>query len=205
MSNESNNRILIVDDMDCIHECFRKVLSPSQEPLYSALDEIDKSLFGTVTEKKITPSYELDFAYQGNEGVSFVKKSIEKHKPYALAFVDVQMPPGDDGITTAHAIWQVDSSIQIVICSAYSKSTWQEIVQHIGDKESLYILKKPFDCTEIRQLAEALTKKWALNKMLKEPPKGSKAASERVEISEVLTALNQQLKQNFPKPGEQKS
>ena len=80
-----------------------------------------------------------------------------------MAFVDVRMPPGWDGVETIARIWEVDPELQIVVCTAYSDYSWEEMRAKVGQPDSLLVLKKPFDNIEVQQLAHALTKKWLLN------------------------------------------
>ena len=91
-----------------------------------------------------------------------VKKALEAGNPYAVAFVDMRMPPGWDGIKTAQEIWETDPEIQIVICTAYSAYSSDEIAEKIGNDSRMAILKKPFDTKEASQLADELTVKWSL-------------------------------------------
>ncbi len=79
-----------------------------------------------------------------------------------MAFVDVRMPPGWDGIETTARIWEQDPDLQIVICTAYSDYSWSEMVAKLGRSDRLVILKKPFDTIEVLQLASALSEKWRL-------------------------------------------
>ena len=72
-----------------------------------------------------------------------------------MAFVDMRMPPGWDGVETIAKMWEVDPEIQIVICSAYSDRPWDEIVRKLGHVDQFLILKKPFDTIEVCQLARA--------------------------------------------------
>lgn len=160
MAEDNDFRILIIDDNQRIHEDFKKIL------LLNTTDElknIEEDLFGTKSIVKINlPKFKIDTASQGQEGVQFINNAINQGNPYALAFVDVRMPPGWDGIETIKHIWQIDPDIQIVICTAYSDYSWEETVEELGYKENLLILKKPFDNIAVRQLACALTKKWQL-------------------------------------------
>ena len=94
--------------------------------------------------------------------MEYIAKAIKEGSPYALAFVDIRMPPGWNGIETIKYIWEIDKDIQIVICTAYSDYSWEETVEQLGQRENLLILKKPFDHVAVRQLAMALTKKWQL-------------------------------------------
>ena len=162
---EKPRRILIIDDNRAIHDDFRKILSP---PTFAAadLDAVEMELFGKPVPhggmgQKIR--YEIDSAYQGQEGVLLVKKALEEGHPYALAFVDVRMPPGMDGVETTQKIWEINPDIQIVICTAYSDYSWNEMFEKIGHCDGLVILKKPFDNVEVLQLAHALTEKWRLH------------------------------------------
>ncbi|KGP63892.1 diguanylate cyclase [Legionella norrlandica] len=154
-------RILIIDDNKKIHEDFLKILSFTESNTPS---DIEKKLFGDVAveNKPLLPHFQIGSALQGKEGVEEIKKAIKEGQPYALAFVDIRMPPGWDGIETIQHIWEVDPDIQIVICTAYSDYSWEETIELLGQKENLLILKKPFDSIAVRQLAYALTKKWQL-------------------------------------------
>jgi PAS domain S-box-containing protein len=156
---ENNNRILVVDDNRAIHEDLRKILvggSDSNEELL--WDE--KVLFG-YPQKRITfTQFEIESAYQGQDGLAQVEAKLAEGKPYALAFVDVRMPPGWDGVETIRQLWQVDPNLQVVICTAYSDYSWTDIYAKLGHSDSLLILKKPFDNIEVIQLAHALTRKW---------------------------------------------
>ncbi|MFH1883948.1 MAG: PAS domain S-box protein [Planctomycetota bacterium] len=76
----------------------------------------------------------------------------------------MRMPPGWDGLVTIEHIWKTDPNIQVVICTAYSDYSWEDISQRLGRSQNLLILKKPFDSAEIAQLAATLTKKWTLAK-----------------------------------------
>jgi len=89
-------------------------------------------------------------------------------RPYALAFVDVRMPPGMDGVEAARKIWELDPQLQIVLCTAYSDYSWAEIFERLGQRDGLLILKKPFDAVEAIQLAHALTEKWWLHSQLRQ-------------------------------------
>src|SRR4029079_5300317 len=91
-----------------------------------------------------------------------VRQSVREGRPYAVAFVDVRMPPGWDGIETVQHIWAEFPELECVLCTAYSDYSWDEIVDRLGQCGRLLILKKPFDNIEVRQLASALTQKWAL-------------------------------------------
>lgn len=157
-----NRRILIVDDTKSIQNDFREILCPDG-PDEAAVNELEGILFD---QNRVTPervSFEVDSAYQGQEALELVKRSLAEHRPYALAFVDVRMPPGWDGIETIGRIWEVDPDLQIVLCTAYADYSWEEMRAKVGQPDSLLVLKKPFDNIEVQQLAHALTRKWMLN------------------------------------------
>jgi PAS domain S-box-containing protein len=105
--------------------------------------------------------FEVDCALQGQEGLALLRQARAEQRPYALAFVDMRIPPGWDGIETIRHLWAEDPALQTVICTAYSDYSWNQTVQALGDTDNLVILKKPFDNIEVLQLAHALTQKWA--------------------------------------------
>lgn len=154
-------RVLVIDDNEAVHQDFQKIFAPMQAEDI-ALDEARTALFGGVAEAPPRPGFCIDSAFQGEEGLKLVQRASEEGRPYALAFVDVRMPPGWDGIETTARIWEHDPDIQIVICTAYSDYSWDEMLNRLGRSDKLVVLKKPFDNIEVLQLANALTEKWRL-------------------------------------------
>jgi signal transduction histidine kinase len=164
MTESANRRVLLVDDTDSIHADFKKILGGSIAPS-AAASEARAAFFGT-SEKSNRPAgpaaeiYEVDSARQGQEALERVERAIAEKRPYALAFIDVRMPPGWDGIETIERLWKIDAELQVVICSAYADYSWADMVARLGRTDRLLFLKKPFDPVEICQLATALTEKW---------------------------------------------
>ncbi len=150
---QRNSRILVIDDNRDIHDDFRKILS-DVDPLQAA----EARLFG----KPEVVVFRIDSAYQGEDGLKLLQQAVAEGHPYAMAFVDVRMPPGWDGVETAQRMWGVYPDLQVVICSAYSDYSWSELSDVLGQPDRLLILKKPFDTIEVVQLAHALTEKWRL-------------------------------------------
>jgi PAS domain S-box-containing protein len=184
---ERNNRLLIIDDNRAIHDDFRKILN-SARTLSNSHDEAKEALFGEASGKDFTcaDSFQLDSAYQGESGLGLVQEAVKQGRPYAMAFVDVRMPPGWDGVETIQKIWEVDPDLQVVICSAHSVYPWNETMTKIGHSDRLLILKKPFDAVEVLQLACAMTEKWWL---LQETKRSLHALEDRVrERTSELTA-----------------
>src|SRR5690349_19879813 len=120
MSGQKNRRILVIDDTDAIHADFRKVLAPSAAD-DGQFAQAASALFGeTPTTKTTSDAFEIDSARQGAEGLARVIDACERGLPYAMAFVDIRMPPGWDGVETVRRIWQVDPELQVVFCTAHS-------------------------------------------------------------------------------------
>ncbi len=160
---EPNRRILIVDDNPSIHDDFRRVLIRD----HSATNNLDAdaaALFGTAAPQapQTDHSFVVDSALQGEEALAKVTDACAAGHPYALAFVDMRMPPGWDGLTTISHLWEVDPELLVVICTAYSDRSWEEIQHTLSEPDRWLVLKKPFDQVEVLQLAHALTKKWDL-------------------------------------------
>lgn len=160
MSDAPNLRILLVDDNPAIHEDFRKILAPRNQN-ESALEEAEAVLFGSERSAAIQAAvFPLESAFQGKDALEKVRDALKAGQPFALAFVDVRMPPGWDGLETIEALWKADPSLQVVVCTAYSDYSWEKMTTRLGINENLVILKKPFDNIEVLQLAHALTRKW---------------------------------------------
>jgi len=163
INNPNKKRILIIDDNIQIHQDFKKVLLISKEK-ENDLDKLEEALLGK-TPDQLDETYLIDYASQGEEGLKMVEESIKSKELYAVAFIDVRMPPGWDGIETISKIWEVYPELQVVICTAYSDYSWDELFNKFGNTDKLLILKKPFDNIEVRQLTYTLSKKWELNRI----------------------------------------
>lgn len=150
-------RILIVDDSEAIQDDFRRILSRS--PARAALNQAEASLFGGAPADEVGFPCELDFAGQGRQALARVEQSLVEGRHYSVAFVDMRMPPGWDGVETVQNLWRADPDLQIVICTAYSDYSWKEMLQKLGQTDRLLILKKPFENIEVLQLACALSEK----------------------------------------------
>jgi two-component system sensor histidine kinase/response regulator len=117
--------------------------------------------------------------------LEMVQRALAEGRPYAMAFMDVRMPPGWDGIETTARIWAVDPDLQIVICTAYSDYSWGETIARLGQSDRLVILKKPFDNVEALQLATALTEKWEL---------GRQARRQKVDLERLVEERTRELR-----------
>jgi signal transduction histidine kinase len=197
MSNadkEMVHRILIVDDNPSIHKDFETILIEEEES--TSLQALRTEVFGEeIADRAAKSLYELNFASQGEEGCQKAEQAWAEGRPYELAFVDMRMPPGWDGLKTIECMWAVDPDVQIVICTAYSDYSWGEITDRLGKSENLLILKKPFDSAEVAQLASALTEKWVLARQASlKTEQLERMVQER---TNELAAMNEQLKQEI--------
>ena len=145
LSSQINRRLLVIDDNEAIHTDFRKILLPA-DALSADLAAASAALFGeTERPAVVRAAFAMDSAHSGEDGFALVEAALAKGLPYALAFVDVRMAPGWNGIETTARICQADPAIQIVICTAYSDYSWEEMIEQLGHSDRLVILKKPFD------------------------------------------------------------
>ncbi|HEU4410121.1 MAG TPA: hypothetical protein VFS43_33005 [Polyangiaceae bacterium] len=153
-----SRRVLIVDDSPDIHALFRKMLLP-ESAVDPQLESLEAELFGPKTvAPESTPAVDvrLDSALQGEEAIEKVKAA--RDDPYFLAFVDVRMPPGIDGIATVRRLWPVAPDLYTVICTAYSDYSWEAISRELGHSPNLLILRKPFESIEVRQIVSTVAR-----------------------------------------------
>jgi diguanylate cyclase (GGDEF)-like protein len=189
----ANRRILIIDDNAAIHLDFRKVLGAQAEhSAQAALDVLEADLFGGDAVAAARPDFDIDSAHQGQEGVAMAHQALAEGRPYSMAFVDMRMPPGWDGLKTIERLWATDPDVQVVICSAHTDYDWTEVVQRLGHSDKLLVLRKPAEPIEVLQCATALCRKWENDKLVRD---------QMVSLEEVITArtrgleaANQQLR-----------
>jgi len=173
--SHQNRRVLVIDDNRSIHDDFRKILQPGTET--PSLDDARASLFGGGPLLNALVRFDLDYADQGQAGLALVQLARRGGRPYAMAFVDMQMPPGWDGLETIEHLWTTDPEIQTVICTAYTDHSWDDIIRRLGHDDRLLILQKPFSSVEVSQLATSLTRKWDLARQARERLEAAEAAN----------------------------
>ena len=158
---DAARRILVIDDNASIHDDFRKILPPTPASTRGErkLDALEAELFGgRVAARDDRGSFELFTASQGREGCELAGRMTRIGRPISLAFVDMRMPPGWDGVETAAGLWAVDPELEVVICSAYSDYSGQKVIATLK-RADLRLLRKPFETREVLELAWELTSK----------------------------------------------
>jgi diguanylate cyclase (GGDEF)-like protein len=161
-----NHRVIIIDDNPDIHADFEKILAP-RKPESARLEDLELKLLGKTAAQSQTGGYELAFAHQGQEGFEKIREANAAGKPFFVAFVDMRMPPGWDGLKTIEEIRKVDNDISIVVCTAYTDHSWEKIAEQVRSLDKLLILKKPFDPVEVQSMAQSLSERWGLLKQAK--------------------------------------
>lgn len=167
-SNEVNpHRLLVVDDNVSILDVFRKILLAEGEDSTEALDALEASLFNEPVQQKSATTqqkFTVDCLQDGETACKKATIAFKDGQSYSVAFVDMRMPGGWDGLQTIQELWEVDPNIHIVICTAFSDYSWNEITERLGLSDQLLILRKPFEKIEVLQLATALSQKWMLHR-----------------------------------------
>ena len=149
MSESDHNcfRILVVDDESAILDLYQRILEPTH-PL------------------PFLPKFEITCCRQGDDAVNSVKRSTEDNAPYAVAFLDLNMPPGPDGQWTAEQIHRLDPLVNIVVVTGYRTSPDSDMENRANISDKLLYLQKPFHPQEIIQFATSLSAKWKAEKQL---------------------------------------
>lgn len=165
VKNELNRRILLVDDELKILEELSKVLAPRETG--KELKELESRLFEKcAASSPVKKVYDVHCCHQGDEALQAVREALEAGEPFAVAFLDVRMPPGPDGVWTAEHIRAIDPNVQIVMMTGYSDFDISEIARRVPPEDKLLYVQKPIHSQEIRQFALALTAKWQSDYLL---------------------------------------
>jgi HD-GYP domain-containing protein (c-di-GMP phosphodiesterase class II) len=145
--NQQIFRILAVDDDETVRELYQGILK-SNNP------------------SPALPEFDLTCCSQGDEAVEAVKRSFDEDAPYAVAFLDLNMPPGPDGEWTAEEIHNLDPQINSVVVTGYRSTNFSNARRQARFSDKLLYLQKPFHPREIVQFATALSIKWQAEKQL---------------------------------------
>jgi CheY-like chemotaxis protein len=158
-------RVLVADDEAAVRDAYRAVLdAPQDDGGRQALDALRARLFagqGAADASADGPAFEVDFCASAAEAVGRAQEAGTAGRPYAVYFLDMRMPPGQDGAWAAERIRALDPLAEIVVCTAYSDVDPAEIGRRVPPADRLFYLQKPFHPHEVRQLAHALGEKRA--------------------------------------------
>ena len=111
-------------------------------------------------------NYELCLCRQANEAVERVEEAVRDGRPFAIAFLDVRMPPGPDGVVAAERIRKLDHQVNIVFVTGYSDTPLEQIASRVPPADKLLYLQKPLHAAELKQFANALSGKWTAERHL---------------------------------------
>lgn len=162
---QSNRRILVIDDVGSVHDVFRKILMGRSNR--KVAPQKDAELPGREQVPDKMPIFEVDSAYSGEEGLRLIEKSLSENNPFSLAFVDVCLGSGWDGVQTTCKIWQQYPDLNVVLCTGFSDRPWEDLVKPLGFLDRIVVLIKPFNVAEVKQLAVGLSEKWRLGQQTK--------------------------------------
>jgi diguanylate cyclase (GGDEF)-like protein len=173
--DERSKKILIADDNRDIHEDIKYILDSSASAMldYQETKLLKDELFGEESDFVkndiiVDIKYRIEDAYQGQDAVKMVESARNSGDPYSVIFMDVRMPPGIDGIQAIEQIWRIDPDVEIVICTAYSDYSWDQIISKLGQNDNLLFIRKPFDSVSLKQITLAMATKWNLKRQIAE-------------------------------------
>ncbi len=108
------------------------------------------------THEDFRKIFEIDSARQGPQGLLMIREALRQRCPYLMVFVDARTSPGGDGVETVGHIRREFPKLQVVLCSALSDCTWEDVAERFGQDDRLLVLRKPLDAVEVRQLAASV-------------------------------------------------
>lgn len=110
------------------------------------------------------PTFSLLTAQQGDEAVAVFAVSLKTNQPVRVAFIDMRMPPGMNGLQTAEKLRELDSCVYIVIVTAYTDVDMTNISEVL--QEDVLFVRKPFQAEEVMQIARNFCQAWARDREL---------------------------------------
>jgi len=160
-------RVLVADDEAPLRDAYRQILVTADSSIGGApgLAELRARLLPKAIGAAPKPAqsknrFDVTFCDGAEPAVAAVRDALAAGRPFAVAFIDMRMPPGLDGVWAAARIRELDPAVEIVICTAYSDVDAGEIGGLVPPEEKLSYLQKPFHPGEIRQMALSLASKW---------------------------------------------
>jgi two-component system cell cycle sensor histidine kinase/response regulator CckA len=160
IDRETLRVLVIADDGEAVDD-FRQLFSAEPEPTTGGvLGRLKAELFGTAAHHDDYPDIDLVAYRNGGEGVQAVRQALSEERPFAVAFIDMQLAPGLDWLQTAEQIRAWDPRAQIVMVAGYCDTHPMDICLRVPPPDRLFFVQKPFHALEVKQLVYALGAKW---------------------------------------------
>ncbi|MBV8741889.1 MAG: EAL domain-containing protein [Sinobacteraceae bacterium] len=161
-------RVLVVDDEADVRDAYRQILLDTEVSQdVAAFRDLRSRLFKkpskdapAATPAPRAATFDTAFCDGAEAAVDAVRAALAQDQPFGVAFLDMRMPSGRDGVWAATRIRELDPAIEIVICTAYSDVDPGEIGGLVPPEDKLSYLQKPFHPHEVRQMTIALGSKW---------------------------------------------
>ncbi len=173
-------KVLIIDDDTRILQVYQDILTP-EKPMCTDLESL---ITGKNKSNQKRMEFEIATASQGESGVQVAKAAKENGSPFQVAFVDMRMPPGEDGLATARELRRLDDNIYIVIVTAYADRSIDDLQKTI--QHDIMLIRKPFNNEEIYQMARNLCNSWHRDQELQ-----SLRTSLELQVEERTKEINQ--------------
>ncbi|MGP7796043.1 EAL domain-containing protein [Sphingomonas sp. CLY1604] len=185
MTVAAPKRLLIVDDEPAMHDSYARSFASQRGADEDALGAMAAELFGEEAPDAADEAdpFDLTHCHQGLDAVAAVEAALAAGTPYAVAFIDVRMPPGIDGRETARRIRALDPEINLVIVTGFSDFSPIEISKVAGPADKIFYIAKPFEVAEIVQTATALSRRWEVDREL---------AAARAQLAAQIVQLEEQ-------------
>lgn len=179
-SGSETVRLLLVDPHEAVHASFRNILRGS------ASAELRPMVQASLHAKSSPSGFELEHAYGGEEAYELVRLARNLQHPYAVAFVDIALGGGWDGVETASRILEANPETAVALCAERKEHAWGAILDAFGGSDRVLLIGKPYDQDEVRQLLRALRSRWGLAGWFAQRLRGMESA-----IQEKSTELRQ--------------
>ena len=185
MTAVAPKRLLIVDDEPAMHDSYARSFAVQRGAGEDALGAMAAELFGddAPDAAEVAEAFALTHCHQGLDAVAAVEAALAAGTPYAVAFIDVRMPPGIDGRETARRIRLADPEINLCIVTGFSDFSPIEISKVAGPADKIFYIAKPFEVAEVVQTATALAHRWEIDREL---------ANARMQLAAQIVQLEEQ-------------
>ncbi len=161
---EKSIRVLIADDEPAVLDAYKRIFNGSGNAAKSpdkSMSDLRAKLFGNAGSKpkQTHMDFIVEYTQGAEEALEAVRTARETRRPFSMAFLDMRMPPGPDGVWAAREIRAIDPNLDIVMATAYSDVDPREISDQVPPVDKIFYVQKPFHPYEVRQLALALGRK----------------------------------------------
>jgi diguanylate cyclase len=111
--------------------------------------------------------YRIDNAKTYAEAAGLIEAAVASGEPYAIVFLDADVPSGNDVVQAAGGLRGCDPHLGLVVCTVSPEDGLKRMAAGQWQEDRPFFMRRPMDSVSARQIVPTLVQKWHLEQQVR--------------------------------------